>query len=144
MRKLKFTEIQWVAQGLTANRGRHGSSSAPKYLGLIRWFLGSHPALWPHRRYSGKEKKKKIYRLEFQYLGFGEFIQPGLRCQIAGGIPDCRHTLQAFFGDWLLLDLQWGCQCQKAEMTAVRPDFQRSLASNGYGPLSHRMPYWIL
>lgn len=60
MRKLKFTEIQWVAQGLTANRGRHGSSSAPKYLGLIRWFLGSHPALWPHRRYSGKEKKKNL------------------------------------------------------------------------------------
>lgn len=150
MRKLRFTEIQWVAQGLTANHGRRGSSSAPKYPGLIPL---CHAGFWVRTQHCGHTEDTQEKKIKNRPIGISVFwiwrihsawTQNVLRCQIAGGIPDCRHTLQASFGDWLLLDFQWGCQCQEAEMTAVRPDFQRSQASNGYGPLPHGVPYWIL
>ena len=143
---LKFNELPKVSPPITADVAVLLPLNIQGSFHSAMLLSGFAPSTVATRKILRKRKKNWPIGISVFWIWriHSAWTQNVLRCQIAGGIPDCRHTLQASFGDLLLLDLQWGCQCQEAEMTAVRPDFQRSQASNGYGPLPHGVPYWIL
>lgn len=89
MRKRRFTEIQWVAQGLTANHGRRGSSPAPKYPGLIPL---CHAAFWVRTQHCGhtedtQEKKKKLTNWNFSILDLENSFSLDSEC---AQMPDSR------------------------------------------------------
>ena len=93
MRKLRFTEIQWVAQAFTANHGRCGSSSAPKYPGFIPL---CHAGLWVHTQHCGhtedtQEKKKKSTNWNFSFLGLENSFSLGSEC---AQMPESRGAFQ--------------------------------------------------
>lgn len=107
--------------------------------------LGFTCSMWPDRRSWGGGRGNPPIS-EFQYSGFGELFQPGLRLGSDVRYSGAFQTVGTLCRPLLVTGYFWLSSeafSAKRQMTAVRPDLQRSLASDGHGPLFHKVPYWI-